>query len=141
MDDSAWIIDGITLGQNVHTLRLEQRLSPTELAQTMQNEIPGLSVTAEWIVWLESGLIPTVDENQVIAAALALTVPVSRLILSPSPPPQNMPVTVREQLQQMGLTASNIAQVSQWIQGKRELMSAITLFTSGISNAPHLHIL
>ena len=115
MDDSAWIIDGITLGQNVHTLRLEQRLSPTELAQTMQNEIPGLSVTAEWIVWLESGLIPTVDENQVIAAALALTVPVSRLILSPSPPPQNMPVTVREQLQQMGLTASNIAQVSQWI--------------------------
>ena len=114
MDGSEWIIDGITLGQNVRALRLDQGLSPTELANAMQSEVPELSVTAEWVVWVESGLIPTVDENLVIAAALALTVPVSRLILPPASS-QNTTMTVREQLQQMGMTAQGIAEVSQWI--------------------------
>ncbi len=112
MRDERWIDDGGQFGQILRTLRVARGLSQAELAQAMANVHPDLTNELDWVNWVEAGLIPTIDDEHVTAAAGAFELPVSRL-LPISPPVDEHQKTVREQMQKWGLSETDIAAIAK----------------------------
>ena len=75
IDGSSTILDGKAFGQILHTVRSDRGLSRSDLASAMQRVDTSISVTQQWVVRVEAGLIPAVTADYIVAAAEVLEVP------------------------------------------------------------------
>lgn len=82
--DEPRIQDGPGFGRLLQSARLDHGLSETELARAMNQAYPDSATTHSWIVWAEAGRVPSIGFGHVVAAAMALNVPVSSLVPAPS---------------------------------------------------------
>ncbi len=112
MKESLLIEDGPGFGELLRKLRWQRGLTEKSLAQGLQEAFPKALPLKSWTIWVkqaEEGFIENVDGDHVIAAAVALKVPVSALLPVKKPAsPEEVGPTVREQLLALGMSEEEV---------------------------------
>lgn len=112
-------VDPVAFGRILREVRTERNMSQESLAYAMlaiwKQRHPDGKISAAWIKQVERGMIKSVDRERVACAALALRVPVTRL-LPPIEGPAPTDTDVALALRGYGLTDHEVEQFLSQIQ-------------------------